>query len=286
MPIVLFEILCVAIIASTLFTMSRTRPLGGRRGLLADYLTLAVAGWIGEESCIAFYEFYGYAPDWHLRIDHVPALVPLIWPLVILSAREVAQKLFPGARPGRRALIVGVIVAVDASLVEVLAVRAGLWAWAEPGHLDVPLIGMLGWGFFAAAATVLLARENAFRPLTVLVGAPLVTHLLILTTWWGCFRWTLRGDLGTASVVAVAVIGLALTVSTLLLRRRDRFLDLQVAVNRMIAATLFVALFLVTDPGNIPLWTHTLAVAVPYLAATRFVFGGAVSTATAAPTSE
>ncbi len=103
-----------------------------------------------------------------------------------------------------RPLIVGAVVAFDASLVEVVAVRAGLWSWAEPGHLGVPLIGMLGWGYFAIGADAALGRG---RRLAAVVAAPAAAHALIQLTWWGAFRWGLRRDLGSASVAGMAVIG-------------------------------------------------------------------------------
>ena len=119
MPLPVFEIACVLVITLTLATMSRAVA---PRALLRDYAALAVAAWVGEDSAIAFYRFYAYAPGWHLRVHHVPVLVPLIWPLVILSAREVVSKLWPEVRAWRP-LVVGAVVAFDASLVEVVAVR-------------------------------------------------------------------------------------------------------------------------------------------------------------------
>lgn len=260
MSLPVFEAACVAVIALTLAAMARTRPW---RALLTEYAALAVAGWVGEQTCIAFYDFYHYATGWHARVGHVPLLVPLIWPLVIMSARDVAASL--GA--ARRALVVGAIVAFDASLVEVVAVRAGLWSWAEPGHLGVPVVGMLGWGFFAFGAA--LPRNR----LAGAVIAPLVAHALILATWWGLFRWTVRGDLGVASLVGVALVSLAVLGAVLAFRARGGGIPLSVALPRMIAAVLFVALLASTAPASLPLWTHAALVAVPYLVATRFTAG-------------
>lgn len=263
MPLLHFEVACVLVIAVTLWAMARTRP---PRDLLADYAALAAAGWIGEETCVVFYGHYHYAPGWHLRLDHVPALVPLIWPLVILSARDVAAAVWPGA-DRLRPLIVGAVVAFDASLVEVVAVRAGLWSWSEPGHLGVPLVGIIGWGYFAAGAD--LALRRGARLAAVLV-APAVTHALILSTWWIAFRWGLRRDLGAASVLGVAAIGAAALAAVIAARRRGHGVPLPIAAPRMAAAGLFFTLLLLTAPGDGPLWIHTAAVAVPYLAATRF----------------
>lgn len=263
MPLPVFEIACVIVVALTLAGMSRARDL---RALLRDYAALAVAAWVGEDTSIAFYRFYAYAPGWHVRVHHVPLLVPLIWPLVVLSAREVVSKLWPELG-GWRPLVVGAVVAFDASLVEVVAVRAGLWSWAEAGHLGVPLIGIVGWGYFAAGADVALSRGRA---ILAIVTGPLATHALVLLTWWGLFRWSLRGLLGVASLAGLA--GLAVLVLVLVLgrRRAGYAIPLDLAMPRMIAASLFVVLLVMTAPLDAPLWTHAACVAVPYLAATSY----------------
>ncbi|MBK9037029.1 MAG: hypothetical protein IPL61_38230 [Myxococcales bacterium] len=263
MPFPGFELACVAIVALALAALARTRPW---RGLLFDYAALAVAGWVGEQTCIAWYDFYRYAPSWHGRLGHVPALIPIIWPLVILSARAVVDAVAPGLG-WRRPLVVGALVAFDASLVEVIAVAAGLWGWAEPGHLDVPVLGVLGWGFFAGGADVALRQRPSLRPLALL-GALALTHALIVGAWWALFRWTVRGDLGDASVVAVVALGAALVPVAVALRRRGRTLPLDVALPRMIAASLFVVTLVVVAGAATRLWLHTAAVAVPYLALT------------------
>jgi len=263
MPLAAFEAACVAVIVVALAAMARRRPI---RALLADYAALAAAGWLGEETCVALYRYYRYADGWHARIDHVPALVPLIWPLVILSARDVATSVWPEVTRWRP-LLLGAIVAFDASLVEVVAVRAGLWSWAEPGHLGVPIIGMLGWGYFAVGAEAALGRRSR---LAVFAAAPLCAHALIQASWWGGLRWGLRRDLGTASLWGVAAVGAGALAAVVAARRRGRALPPSIAVPRMIAAGLFLALLVTTAPGEAALWAHTAAVAIPYLAATTF----------------
>ena len=265
MPQTAFEIACVAIVVVTLLWMARYEP---PRALLASYASLALAGWVAEETCILGYRFYRYADVWSLQAHLVPLLVPLIWPLVILSGRAFVQALWPGDRWWSHVLV-GAVVAFDASLVEVVAVRAGLWSWAEPGHLDVPVIGMLGWGYFAVGASVALSLASRWRYLGVLVLGLLTTHGLILLTWWGLFRWTLRGDLGHASTVGMLVIGVITAVFVLHARRRGRGMPLQVAGPRMLAATLFLALLLLTAPREMPYWWHVVALSVPYVASIR-----------------
>jgi hypothetical protein len=259
-PIALFEILCVLVVVITLATLARSRPLPQ---LAAEYAALAAAAWLGEESSIAAYRFYAYADAWHLRLLHVPVLVPLIWPLVILSARDVARALAPELGLAAHALLVGAIVTFDASLVEVVAVRAGLWEWAEAGHLGVPLPGILGWGWFAVGAAL------APRPAWCLVTGPLAAHAGVLVSWWGLFRWVLRGELGAVGFAVIA-LGAAAALAGVIARRRAG-LALAPAVwrPRVIAALLFAALLLSTAPTSAALWAHAALVAVPYLAATR-----------------
>lgn len=271
MPLGLFEALCVPIVVGTLWAMVRTHG----RGILLDVAALAIAGFLGESTCILAYRFYRYAPDWHLRLGVVPVLVPLIWPLVILSARDVAKALF--GRFGedlRLPLIVGLVVAFDASLVEVAAVRAGYWSWAEPGHLGVPVIGVLGWGFFAGGATWALGdpatTTNARRLLAIAAG-PLTAHALILVSWHALFRWTVRGELGHAGLIGLGVLSGLIFLSISRLRRTVGALPPAVVLPRIFAALLFFALVVGVTwraTNGWTLWVHTALVASPYVYAT------------------
>ncbi|MDI3281793.1 carotenoid biosynthesis protein [Polyangium sp. 15x6] len=271
MPLLVFEMACVVVVLLALAAMARRRPPAD---LLTDYAALAVAGWIGEETCVAFYEYYHYAMGWHVRLDRVPILVPLIWPLVILSAREVAACVWPRIER-LRPLVVFAIVAFDASLVEVIAVRAGLWSWAEAGHLGVPIIGIVGWGYFAIGADLALSGRLSSgdgrirRALATIVAAPLVAHALIQITWWGFFRWAQREALGVASIWGLSVIGAFVLASVVLARRRGGAIPLSVALPRMVAAGLFFVLLLSTAPAELSLWHHTAIVAIPYFAASE-----------------
>jgi hypothetical protein len=259
-PIALFEALCVLVVVATLLTMARSRPLPA---LAAEYAVLAAAAWLGEETSILAYRFYAYATHWHLRLVDVPVLVPLIWPLVILSARDVARALAPDLGRLGHALLVGAVVTFDASLVEVVAVRAGLWGWAEPGHLGVPLAGIFGWGWFAVGAAL------APRPGWGLLTGPAAAHLGVLASWWVFFRWVLRGELGAAGYAVIALASVAALGGVLAARRAGRALAPSVWLPRVAAALLFAALLLLTAPTSAALWAHTALVAVPYLAATR-----------------
>jgi hypothetical protein len=244
----LFQIGCLAVLAAAY-------PFALRRHSPATIGALVLAAWLGEQSCISLYHFYAYAPGWHLKIGDVPALVPLIWPLVILSSYDVVDALWPPRTP----LKVAALVVIDASLMEVVAVAAGLWTWSEPGYLGVPLIGILGWGFFALGAA--FAEDLAVTLLT--------THALLLATWWGALRWVLRRDLGPRAVAGFAVIAAVLAVAVL--RARPRAMPLATAIPRGIATLLFVGLLLYLGPARAPLaWAHFGLVAVPYLLAIRW----------------
>ena len=102
MPLPGFEVLCAVVVIVALALMARRRRLGD---LLIQYLTLALAGWVGEETCIAAYRFYRYADAWHARVADVPLAIPLIWPLVILSAVEVVRGVWPAAGRARPWLV-------------------------------------------------------------------------------------------------------------------------------------------------------------------------------------
>ncbi|MEZ4406206.1 MAG: carotenoid biosynthesis protein [Polyangiales bacterium] len=164
---------------------------------------------------IRAYGFYAYAPGWHLRVDHVPLLIPAIWAPVVLSSRAVARAMLPReTSPWREALLVGALVTFDAALIEPIAVRAGLWRWFYPGVLSVPVIGIVGWGCFAFAATWLqraLPREREW--LTVFL-APLASHAMVLALWWGALRWALRDPVPfTSAAVALGVMSAAYTLA-------------------------------------------------------------------------
>lgn len=267
MPLRVFELSCVVIIALTLVAVARRTPW---RELLRDYVILALAGWVGEQTSITLYAHYTYAEAWDARVVDVPALVPLIWPLVILSARDVTTHLFPWARGLARAAIVGAVVTFDASLVEVVAVRAQLWSWAEGGHLGVPILGMLGWGFFAMGADLVFERTQGNRRGAAIALAPLVAHALIVVSWWLLFKHALRGELGVASSIGVAAIAALILVAVWRERAAGHAIPLFVAGPRMIAATLFFTLLVLVAPTDRALWAHVVCVALPYVAATRF----------------
>ena len=271
------QLSCAAILA--LFVVMRVSRDPAPARVLRRLALLAVASWLGEDSCIHLYHYYFYSPDWSLQIDQVPLLIPLIWPVVILSASDLAGFI---SRVNNRSthlltipLLGAAIVLADASLIEPIAVASGLWTWTAPGLFAVPLIGIVGWSCFAGAAMAVFDREDrraAPRPrheALVLVIAPLATHALILGTWWGLFRWT-PGLIAPWPVVAIAwtlSIALAVHAWRTAVRRRIPAIFMWL---RVPAAGFFFVLLALHGRGIAPLVAYALAFAPPYLAMTAW----------------
>ncbi|MDP8224206.1 MAG: carotenoid biosynthesis protein [Candidatus Lernaella stagnicola] len=223
-----------------------------------------LAAWLGEAGSIAFYDFYHYNPQWWLSVGEVPVMIPLIWPLVILSARAVGRALFP-ERARWLPVIVAVVVFFDAAMVEVAAVNTGLWSWAEPGMLGVPLAGVVGWALFAGIVTALLAKLRGLWRWAIVGAAPVLLHGLLIGSWWLLLKWTLRGDwfwLFAGVTVALAVVALRV-------RGRQR-MGMDLALPRLIAAGIFVGMVLLANEGGWPVWRHIAMTSIPYALVTQF----------------
>lgn len=163
-PTPLLELACLAIVILYIVVRGLRDPaprdFGVRLGLLM------VASWLAEDTCIRAYGFYAYHPGWSLFVDQVPILIVVIWPVVIHTAWDLARGL---ARPERVPLASALIVLADASLIEPIAVNAGLWAWSEPGLFAVPPIGIIGWATFTFLALLVFERvRGPARPLVML----------------------------------------------------------------------------------------------------------------------
>jgi hypothetical protein len=230
-----------------------------RRGQLVsfakDAALIALGGYLAEDLCIRAFDFYAYSPGWSLTLDRMPPLVALIWPFVILSARDVARALAPGRSP---VLLATAIVLFDASLIEPVAVRAGLWTWSERGLWGVPLVGVWGWGVFAAVVLELLERGRAaWVPLV----APPVANALLVASWWTVFRWGPRAELPYEVKLALAVGACAAFVAWG--RSRGGVAGFDVMGPRAVAALLFFAL--VALRGDAALWAYVVPFGIPYL---------------------
>lgn len=265
-----FQLGCVAVLAFAYAWLFR--GLAGpveRRVALAWVAMILVSSWAAEDTSIRRYGMYAYPDSWWPILDRVPLLVVAIWPLVVLTARAVVGDLFPDLAPLRRSLAVAALVLVDASLVETVAVAAGLWSWAEGGYLGVPLIGMVGWAAYAFAISWPLERVAAAlrgpRAWALALAVPLaalaLTHAGLVAAWWGFFRHALRQELPAGAAWGALAVA---TVATFGLRRRGRRISAGVAIPRIAATSIFLALLVlhVRRPENV---VHFSAVAVAYL---------------------
>ncbi|HZS41952.1 MAG TPA: carotenoid biosynthesis protein [Polyangia bacterium] len=248
---------CAAIVA--LYVAVRMARAPDPTRVAARLALLVAASWIGEDSVIRAYGFYHYDRSWALFVDRVPLAIIVIWPVVIDSAWQLARCLVANVR--LQPLVAAAFVLADASLIEPIAVRAGLWRWTEPGLFAVPPIGILGWALFAAACVALIEHAGV----ATLLLAPLATHALLLACWWGGLRWV-NGDvapwLAAATAWAVlAPIGAYIFWSGL--RRRVPTIELLV---RVPGALFFFVLLASYGRDQTALVTWSFAFAPPYLA--------------------
>ena len=248
-----------------------------QRRALWPALGIGLGAVLGEEICIRAYGAYQYSPAWSLFLDRVPLAVALIWPAVVLSARAVVRTLWPAGG----ALAVGALVCFDAALIEPIATHAGLWSWNLPGFFAVPLIGIVGWGCYGAAASLVLDRVAArggparapvasnsavaapaaalpaVAAPAVMLLAPLLAHAGILAAWWGALRWW-QSPIPPRAAIAGA---LALSaVASLLLFRSPRRLPWREAIPRACAAALFGALLLLRPDALLAAYSAAFAV--------------------------
>jgi hypothetical protein len=248
--------------------------LGARRWVLvAEAAAIMVMAWASEQTCISFYGFYAYADRWRLMLGDVPLTVVVIWPVVVLSARDVIGAFMgvgirdplPEAEPlsvARLALASLMVVTFDAAFVEPAAVDAGLWAWTEPGVFGVPLIGIVGWGLFGA----MMVGALELRGRTLGWAAPLLVvpalHLALLGLWWGLFRYVTLPL--PDSVMAIAMMCVATAVAAVLARSpRSAVVPASLVLLRLPGALFFVVLM---GSGNPPtlLVVWSLAISVPW----------------------
>jgi hypothetical protein len=238
------ELVCLAIVTTyvvaRLFLPVAPQDLGSlgaadrpqRLSFATRFVVLAVASFAGEDTVIRAYGYYSYATGWSVRLDHVPLVIVLVWPVVIDSAATLARAIIGTTRGTgvsrcnerrrtvalRVATLGAAIVLADASLIEPIAVRAGLWRWTEPGLFGVPLIGIVGWAFFAWAAIFVFEALRTVRAakLAVVTLAPIATHALILSTWWALFRWV-QGDCSGVGASGLAW-GAAVVIASIVAR--------------------------------------------------------------------
>lgn len=262
---------CLAIVALYLLVRIRTGP--NNRRFLRRMSLLVLCSWVAENTVIHAYGFYFYKPVWSLFVDQVPLVIVLIWPVVILSAHDLATQLKSGSAR-QMAIITGAFVFADAWLIEPIAVQSGLWAWTEPGLFNVPPIGVLGWAFFTAICIAIFENNdrhtrNAVHDLKVLVLAPIGTHLLLVITWWFALRWVNHSVPSTVAVIGTWLLSLTLTRLAIRHRLAPK-VGLPLMMTRVLAAAFFFVLLALYANEQPALILFALAFVPPYLALTPF----------------
>ncbi len=275
------ELSCLAIVS--LYVVVRARRDPNPKAFFLRLGLLMVASWAAEDTVIHAYHFYAYNPRWSIFIDQLPLMVIMIWPVVIHSAWDLAKRLC--ASPRNVPLAAAAIVLTDASLIEPVAVEAGLWVWFEPGIFAVPPIGIIGWALFAWLCLMVYHHHKLHNGWTVLI-APALVHPMLLVLWWGLLRW-ISGHIEPWPVVGVAW-ALSLTLAVLAATRdagaRVPMFELLL---RVPAAGFFFVLLAIHGDDAPALIAYALAFAPPYLVLTFRAAraGRAATTAVAASTS-
>lgn len=262
----LLELTAISIIIVSVVSRPLEQP--EKRQFLIRVAIVSAAGWIAEESFILLYGFYEYNPNWSLFLAHLPLLVIIVWPLIVISAWELASQIL---RPGHRLvpLAAGAIVLTDALLVETVSVHSGLWSWNEPGIFNVPPIGVLGWAYFAFLCILIfeeVRRRNVTKwfYLLALVLPVIGTHVLLLTTWWGVFRWInipVDPKLAAGSAWALSLF----LVYAILRHRTGTHVERNILLLRLPAAIFFFTLLALNARDSALLVVYGIAFAPPYL---------------------
>lgn len=272
MNMVVVESLCLFIVAMSLGL--RIVFKGGFWSQIELYVSIAAVAWLTENTCIHFYGFYSYSPSWHLFIDQVPIMIPLIWPIVILSARDLVVPV-TREHPIWTAISVGLLVFTDAAFIEPISVYLGFWQWYEPGFFEVPVIGVVGWGLFAMFALLVLGPlQNPRRRCLLLFSilAPIFTHLALLALWWACFR-RVTGPIADQATVLISLVVLALLSALVIHAKSSRRIGSRDVWLRFPAALFFFGL-LAWDFNNVKLELLVFAMgfSMPYLSLCTVVF--------------
>jgi hypothetical protein len=247
----------------------RFRREHNRPRLALQLVSIAIAAWIGEMTCVRFTHFYAYASVWRVFVDVVPLAVVCIWPIVIRSSLDLVVAVRPlpetaatpslrGPWPWRHALAVGALVTLDASIIEPIAVHTGLWWWTEPGPFDVPLIGVLGWGVFAFFCVLFSLRAN------IIAFAPALMHVALLALWWGALKWLPSFPDAEPVLVALAVTG-SLIAAVVFARGTRAMPSRSDVVSRAPAAAFFFVLLAVYCRDAHALIAYAIAFAPPWL---------------------
>jgi hypothetical protein len=266
MNMLVIESICLGIVLLSLalrlfFAQRRVKELG-------LFLLIASASWLAEDTCIRFYGFYSYSLSWHFFIDRVPVMIPLIWPVVVLSAKDLAEPLSRQTK-WSAAFAVGLLVLSDACFIEPIAVSLEFWQWYAPGFFEVPPIGVLGWAFFAGllSAALGVGSERPFLDSVwrALIVVPVLTHVLLLVTWWTALRWISGPISNVVSLWAAVLFSLILTCASWRAKRAEQIVPRNILL-RIPAALFFFSLLVFNWVGRETLGLYALLFVCPYLA--------------------
>jgi hypothetical protein len=262
----LLELIIISITVLYVVMYTVHRPDGGH--FLVWIVLVAASAWLTEETCIRLYDFYGYSQSWRIVLSHIPLMVIVVWPAIIHSAWDLASQLLGY---GHRFVVpaAGGIVLADAAFIETVSVHSGLWAWQEPGIFNVPLIGILGWACFAFVCVFLYEtgrRRNHpwWFGLLVFVLPVVGTHLFLLMSWWGIFRWinhTIEARFAAATAWIIS-IGLVFVFFRF---RTGRHVEKKTLLLRLLAALFFFTLLVIHVDRSVYFILFVVAFAPPYL---------------------
>lgn len=242
------------------------RPQGGR--FLVWFVLVSIASWITEETCIRLYGLYSYSQDWRIFLSRTPLAIVFVWPAIIHCAWDLSSQLLGHGHRFVPMAVFGIIL-TDAAFIETVSVQSELWSWQKPGLFNVPLIGIFGWAPFAFLCAFLFEkgskRSDDWRDHALILILPMVgTHLSLLVSWWGFFRWVLIPVHG--GVAAVVAWGLSIGLVVVFVRcRLGTRVRIQTLLLRMLAAICFFILLLRHAGGSIALVSFCAAFAPPYL---------------------
>jgi hypothetical protein len=262
----LFEMIIISITAFYVVMFTVNRPDG--RHFLLWIVLVATSAWIAEETCLRLYVFYSYSQSWHILLNNLPLMVIVVWPALIHCAWDLASQLL-GYGQRFVPLAAGAIVLTDAAFIETVSVRSGLWAWQEPGIFNVPLIGIFGWACFAFLCAFLYeeGRRRNYRlwfSLLVIVLPVVGTHLFLLVSWWGVFRWIsipIEAKLAaaTAWIMSICIVFVFIRFRTGIRVKKKTLLL------RLLAALIFFTLLVCNADGSVFFILFVVAFAPPYL---------------------
>lgn len=233
-----------------------------------EYAVVALAGLYAEESSMLLYEYYGYGDVWTLMLHRTPVAVAAIWPLVVLSSLAVVRRAAARSRVAT-ALATGALVVYDTLVMEPVATAAGLWSWRAGSYFGVPVLGVLGWGIFAAFAAAAVSWRLPIRAVDLLwrpAAIAALTQAVLAPAAVPSIAWDVRIPLSDDAYAGiVAAVALLLVPAALRLRSRLR-LTLSDIAFKVTGAAIFFAL--IYGYWLVPFVGFCSLVPLPYLVLT------------------